>query len=1363
MKRFICILLAITCVFFTGCNSIIYNGDLTVKTFEPPTTASADSISEAVEHVSNVMTDPAKYNIEGTNAFYILPNHENNPSKILDFQVLDYADGRFIYAYMTPCYDSTEPELAQTRGVAPEITEHKLDDYAGQSTKRCVTVLMSYDPQTRAYTVFFGGYGDLSDVGTSSRSFSSSQDQEVIGTLSASDNSKLLMVQKLVGQKKYFIFFEMNSYIYDTAGKLTESADYSTALSTEMASFARKVAKANTTQETSIGDVVVDGNGFVYVSISVEVTANSAQSGNSSSAWWSTSTPSLIDPVKPDDSDEESADDADEEDIGGTYTELVCLYSLDIGKESGIRFTSTNSSSDAQNARWLAVGGLDHIYDSYTDAQAAAKENSMLAIRTAPKTEDGSTCPDDFTVFSSGAPLNLQITGRKNILNTVSKFDAGEICGGLLNSGVVTSENQQWMSVVAKYSHYSSISFDTEEEIKLSKFTMLAAAQDYRNFEKLFGSELTSDLYTYLGITDKTPSVYDVPGFYPVTDENGKTYVYLLWNADTGEQYFTNYRYPVFLGYKCTEYENGTVVGRYADIEIPGTSNVDFGSIGYSLKNYIPSYSVIEKTEPLQRNVYYKSQMMNAMTGKTVDLTGYFTETAEARPKTYELTFPEGTMFRWTETRETDEMAAATSGLGVFYYKDNDTSESSDQGQTSSIYFSDGSTRYLSDTSVAGKIMDARCYSYGDTEILAFITTEGVTFYRRAKGQDLFEKVRTTPLSDFVQNTVYSISVDGKVTTALADSSELKAAEDSEEDTIIDNKMTSGSGSELYTGTNFIPLNEEEMILSSLTGGVMLHNLGNGLTIQLNKGAYYATFPVGEGTNSNGKGFISVGFATENYSYDSADLALAKCYTHDLQSRSDTLKENAVKEYLNSLQTGYMERTHRVVYTNGTAGFGTLTEEEKTENQKAEALFYGSSENTISKLTALMKDLKFGSPSDELKEYVLDLAAVCQDREKALAEFYSLVGLTSTQVRAVPTLLELEGNLIYTNSALALEDALVTLQLTDQALAKLSLSEQELSGVSGDTTAAGLLAEKRARYEEYKKQAAASQSGGAGTSGSVASGNAASGSGSTGTGDSDSFAISESDTEEAKKSIEAASYHGAVLSDIEERYLETQEKRTAATGAKTVAWDDYIESMLERISPENGTIAYKEGLRLLQQVTGLSDEVLADETLKSSLSGISQIWELERLILRYKLQTAEYQSSRYKKEFQTFDTETVYADSDARRLAFYKGGFYAVIRGMASDYEKKLKDTGDDGSWDEAMTEIIGTSGRGLVIEESDRSILKKAGGSTAAETTAAEKESAQVETTAAEKKSTQDPRRAKTEETERAAEKTSKSRRPSL
>ena len=59
VKRIICLLLILSCVLFTGCNSILYNGNLKVEPYAPPTLPVdiSQKVEKKVEEVQQLELD----------------------------------------------------------------------------------------------------------------------------------------------------------------------------------------------------------------------------------------------------------------------------------------------------------------------------------------------------------------------------------------------------------------------------------------------------------------------------------------------------------------------------------------------------------------------------------------------------------------------------------------------------------------------------------------------------------------------------------------------------------------------------------------------------------------------------------------------------------------------------------------------------------------------------------------------------------------------------------------------------------------------------------------------------------------------------------------------------------------------------------------------------------------------------------------------------------------------------------------------------------------------------------------------------------------------------------------------------------
>ncbi len=134
VRRASCLFLAATCVFLTGCHSILYDGNLHFKSYEPETVPLIyDEVSNKVD-TSNQELNAERFNIEGTDAFFILPCHKSDPDEIVDFKLLDYTNaGTFIYAYIS----EFEPGVDRSGGAMcgyPNIGQVKADGSIVEAT-----------------------------------------------------------------------------------------------------------------------------------------------------------------------------------------------------------------------------------------------------------------------------------------------------------------------------------------------------------------------------------------------------------------------------------------------------------------------------------------------------------------------------------------------------------------------------------------------------------------------------------------------------------------------------------------------------------------------------------------------------------------------------------------------------------------------------------------------------------------------------------------------------------------------------------------------------------------------------------------------------------------------------------------------------------------------------------------------------------------------------------------------------------------------------------------------------------------------------------------------------------------------------
>ncbi|MBQ3790306.1 MAG: hypothetical protein II800_05185 [Lachnospiraceae bacterium] len=199
----------------TGCSSILGDGEITVVTAPPIITP------KVVVYDSYGAGDKGRFDIGGTDAFYLLPGIENYPDNMQDFNCLDYtSDGYFIYYYCAPAYLSPEEIIAYkgTEGTAPE-GEYPAIDRKDES-KCDAMIVMAYQPQTRHYIVM--------DAQAYSKETANSQTEGEANTgvdfYAAAPGYYMLSHCygcRLSGSHRYFIF-DQGGYasVYDESRKL---------------------------------------------------------------------------------------------------------------------------------------------------------------------------------------------------------------------------------------------------------------------------------------------------------------------------------------------------------------------------------------------------------------------------------------------------------------------------------------------------------------------------------------------------------------------------------------------------------------------------------------------------------------------------------------------------------------------------------------------------------------------------------------------------------------------------------------------------------------------------------------------------------------------------------------------------------------------------------------------------------------------------------------------------------------------------------------------------------------------------------------------------------------------------------------
>lgn len=372
---------------FSGCNSIIVNGDLSFKAYEPVEPMSAE---EGIKKLVFGEVDMEKYGIGGTDAFFMLPNHlnpiyveaqEEDPIPA-EFKVLDYVEetGDFVYAYFVPYFlPKEELEKQKNSEIAYDMpciqgpngifmTGISINPYGNadnvvlpspegtEYTGDYVMVLMSYNPVKHNYNVFYCDYIPSDDYDT------------LMPTLIAG---------KVGGDDSYFIYYDDVVMIFDRDGEVISNNNYSGIIMQKCRVEAFKnygFTFYNNTRFT-ITNVDVDSNYVTYITVQIETSDKDLAAADKEAS-------KLLDDDADIDESEEVENDESYEEIGGVkyfYATFACM-SLDVGENSSVKFVSSLKEGKIDELKKIAS-------DNKTITPSESEVNEIRSRLTSEKTD----------------------------------------------------------------------------------------------------------------------------------------------------------------------------------------------------------------------------------------------------------------------------------------------------------------------------------------------------------------------------------------------------------------------------------------------------------------------------------------------------------------------------------------------------------------------------------------------------------------------------------------------------------------------------------------------------------------------------------------------------------------------------------------------------------------------------------------------------------------------------------------------------------------------------------------------------------------------------------------------------------------
>lgn len=873
-KKFVALVSCLILIFtaLTGCSSILQsNGKIsttaeTVKGVNVTPTPYMDA--QETEDLSD--EDLKKYGIDGTNAFYILPEHKPAPDNIVNFKLLDLIDGTTtIYAYQA-YYNGTDEDGLTSEKTGTAAADYK--NYAGGSVidpktvTKTVTVIMSYNTQTRQYNVFnsvvcaYGG-AVVADANSNSGDSSAAELQNKIdnqvekpttiefttlfnfdnvdytiktpggskssatqssGTVASTAQTNsgneldMFYAQKVINGSSltYLLYINGIAYVFDSKGQQIQKKN----IILQINKINEKYGTDNT---ISLSNIVMDKNFYLYLIFDIEKKG-------------------VVD---------DSTEESDIDDSNSSVCQIVLkIFMLTVGDDGKTYFVSNNANYDDQIKDWQETATLDlGTYDSEPTDDVCKNAINNDASSSPDKVRQKAGKGDSFGVYT---------------LNNV-EFPIA------LNYTIVRKKTTPYL--YTNKITYSSVRMQKDRVYIDGVIDSLEVNSNYVS-SVTNGNTTTTDIYIPLLPSNEQSSQKMIesfkaalPGLY---DKNSSTYG---GKAEDAVQLY------------------GTVADLNVSVEIDpetipsGTQEVETHQF---TKTYICNYYV--KTG--QKN----QDGTDATTpgSKTFTIDGTFN-------KCNKITFAKDTTFSINLSLLSAKMLAASTGTEAFKYgniqeeKDGTNTnylvadwQISVPGETGSNAIRDLSIKI----SGVGSAYGATLVKCGSEYYHYIYTTKGIFFCNdSAKNDESIEKY-------FVPNTFiskadamdianeddkFAVEDNIEMTTNSADSS--AAAEDVDQEN-ASAEMYGDNSVLMYSYSNGL----KALYLAGPSNGLLRMYLdGSGVRdfAKISKSSFYAIF---NKTKSDGStdynSMYAVGFKksdeiTEDYAYTSSDISCAKLYT----------------------------------------------------------------------------------------------------------------------------------------------------------------------------------------------------------------------------------------------------------------------------------------------------------------------------------------------------------------------------------------------------------------------------------------------------------------------------------------------------
>lgn len=1218
-----------------GCG-ILGDGEINIVTAPP-------IVEKEVVVTNSYVGDKERFDIGGTEAFYLLPGIENHPDYLQDFMCLDYtSDGNFIYYYCGPSYISKDEveKYKGTTGVAPDKDRYETFDRENVTPSCDAYILMSYNPESGAYKVFDAqGYEHITaDKKKTVMEFYKSEEFGFY-TLSHAYGCKI------AGTNRYFIF-DQNSgaYIYDKDGNCIASTLLGEILSVKVGEVASNLGVQNGSSSTV--DLSSDASDQDKEDMEDAMEEISNLSGRSYSSGTSSASDIQLNCLV-----KSAVMDGNEiiyltvmlytgespwiSDV--MYNRVVSIYSLDLYSED-IKFISENRNYEAQKLLYKKYGS-----ELYIEEDSKDKWNSLSIIKNATNTggmvkEGALVAPDDFTPFKSNKENFQAIIGGVSQITDDANWSWWKIRPVIEELAIALSGGQSVWSVGGI--NLNDIILQFLADMDWTEYVNALKQMGIIPMVGAYSSITHKNATTFPDKEGRTKKLMQVLEVIHVTDEwntfqsrdqNLRISIINLFpspysNEPFGDVYAVPYEYNDEPWYAYHWVKDQTKLERAIDgfIEklngdkefVKAINEKDITTLLSIVKKYndkvIDDHGGAPYEEYIDELIDPDEVKRAIEDGEAFVPDESMTIPKGTIPKSYIIKFPKGATAQFADMNNREGSTTSSIRAGVLLFWDMVEKSSGNMRSLMSAMSESGSLN-MQTPALPGAAIDTGAYDIYNTdaskkdkmigsEIWMLITEAGVNFFpvsretRNNHGrtvvtykiQQKYVSGMYAPNEKLLSSSGFTLHTENEMSHATYNRPE-PTDEDVEygiDEEKLAQTLNSSRVGTIQSALSFTPLNDREILISAYDSGATILNVEDYekeqySVLHVKSGSYYQSFRVKDTDN-----YVLVGFDTEDYMYGSLDLARAKVYDFDYATEKQEIYNKALKEYLDQLAIDYVRRQYRTRENEDGTKAVVDYAEDNSEEALLEAELFGPAvdlDGAVASLQTEVENPKQITHTKEIEDYLAALRKKVSDQQDAMKEILKLTGADKLgdKVKTDPYWVDLLSRIQNSSDLGNLKDM----------LCEIALHEDMLSTMTSADAQTYRELRKVINYEqEHEDKLKAIENGNSRTESDKGDSN----------GDrayNDNVdALKDENMDKTMNRMEA---RALVLEDIEEMYFtkhplppeyyygpEGKDDNPAISVEKeNAAWEEYLEDLHKRINPDNLALSR---VQILEEMAALS-------------------------------------------------------------------------------------------------------------------------------------------------------------------------------